>query len=159
MAFGAAGTVVVLLGWPGLAAAYGPGAQGVTPVVEANVTIEGPIRISVKDDARVVTTHITLAPGGHTLWHSHPTPQIVSVRTGTAVVYETDCSIRGTFPAGTGFFDPGSTNPSHVQASRHVHAVRNPSTTEALEVIVTDIREGGRPGTINASPQPPPCFP
>lgn len=154
-----AATAGALFGWPGLASANGPGAQGLTPVVEANVAVEGPIRIHVKGDARVITTHITVAPGGHTAWHSHPGPHFVSVRTGMAVVYETDCTPRGTFPAGTGFFDPGSTSPSHVQASRDIHILRNPSTTQAAEVIITDIREGGRPPTVNVTPQPPPCFP
>ena len=155
----AAATAGVLFGWSGLASAHGPGAQGLTPVVEANVAVNGPIRINVKEDARVITTHITVAPGGHTGWHSHPGPHFVSVRTGTVVVYETDCSIRGTFPAGTGFFDPGSTSPSHVQASRDIHTLRNPSPTEAAEVIITDIREGGQPPTVNVAPQPPSCFP
>ena len=155
----AAATAGALFGWPGLASAHGPGAQGLTPVVEANVAVKGPIRINIKEDARVITTHITIAPGGHTAWHSHPGPHFVSVRTGTAVVYETDCAIRGTFPAGAGFFDPGSTSPSHVQASRDIHTLRNPSPTDAAEVIITDIREGGRPPTVNVTPQPPSCFP
>ncbi len=158
-ALAVAATAGVLFGWSGLASAHGPGAQGLTPVVEANVAVNGPIRINAKENARVITTHITVAPGGHTGWHSHPGPHFVSVRTGTVVVYETDCSIRGTFPAGTGFFDPGSTSPSHVQASRDIHTLRNPSPTEAAEVIITDIREGGQPPTVNVAPQPPSCFP
>lgn len=155
----ATATAGLVFGWAGLASANGPGAQGLTPVVEANVAVKGPIQINIKDDARVITTHITVAPGGHTAWHSHPGPHFVSVRTGTAVVYETDCAIRGTFPIGTGFFDPGSTSPSQVQASRDIHTLRNPSPTEALEVIITDIREGGRPPTVAVTPQPPSCFP
>ena len=149
----------VLVSWPGTASAHGPGAQGLTPVVESNVAVQGPIRINVRDDANVITTHIRLAPGGHTPWHYHPGPHFVSVRTGTVVVYETDCTIRGTFPAGTGFFDPGSTSPSHVQRSRDIHTLRNPSATETAEVIITDIREQGRPPTIPVSPQPSSCFP
>ena len=149
----------VLVSWPGTASAHGPGGHGLTPVVEANVAVEGPIRINVRDDANVITTHITVAPGGHTPWHYHPGPHFVSVRTGTVVVYETDCTIRGTFPAGTGFFDPGSTSPSHVQRSRDIHTLRNPSATETAEVIITDIREQGRPPTIPVSPQPSSCFP
>ena len=149
----------VLVSWPGTASAHGPGAQGLTPVVESNVAVEGPIRINVKEDARVLTTHITVAAGGHTPWHYHPGPHFVSVRTGEVVVYETDCTVRGIFPAGTGFFDPGSTSPSHVQRSRDIHTLRNPSTTETAEVIITDIREEGRPPTIPVAPQPPSCFP
>ncbi len=149
----AAATAGVLL-WPGLASANGPGAHGLTPVVEASVAVEGPIRINVRDDARVITTHITVAPGGHTAWHHHPGPHFVSVRSGTVKVWETGCTPRGTFPAGTGFFDPGSTSPSHVQTSRDVHTLTNPSDTEAAEVIISDIREGGQPPTIPVVPQP-----
>ena len=154
----ATATSSVLFGWPSLASANGPGAQGLDPEVESNVAVEGPIRINVRDDARVITTHITVAPGGHTPWHSHPGPHFVSVRTGTVVVYETDCTIRGIFPAGTGFFDPGSISPSHVQASRDIHTLRNLPGSPAAEVVITDIREG-LPPTVAADPQPKPCFP
>lgn len=154
----AAATAGVLL-WPGLASANGPGAHGLTPVVESNVAVEGPIRINVRDDARVITTHIKVAPGGHTAWHHHPGPHFVSVRSGTVVVYETDCTIRGTFLQGKGFFDPGSTSPSHVQTSRDVHTLRNPSDTAEAEVVITDIREGGQLPTIVVKDQPPSCFP
>ena len=147
-----------LVGWPHLAAASGPGAQGLTPVVEANVEVRGPIAVNIRGDARVITTHIVVAPLGHTAWHSHPGPHLVSVRSGTAVVYETDCTRRGTFGVGQGFFDPGSTSPSDVQNARDIHTLRNPSPTEPLEVIITDIREGGQPPTVVAQPQPPPCF-
>ncbi len=150
----AAATTTALFGWPGLASAHGPVAHGLAPVVESDVAVEGPIRINVTDDARVITTHITVAPAGHTAWHSHPGPHFVSVRSGKVVVYETDCTIRGTFPAGTGFFDPGSTSPSHVQASRDVHTLRNASDETAAEVVITDIREHGRPPTVIVDPQP-----
>lgn len=149
----------VLVSWMGTASAHGPGGHGLTPVVESNVAVEGPIRINMRDDANVITTHITVAPGGHTPWHYHPGPHFVSVRTGTVEVYETDCTVRGIFPQDTGFFDPGSTSPSHIQTARDIHTLRNPSATEAAEVIITDVREQGQPPTIPVSPQPPSCFP
>lgn len=142
----AAATAGVLL-WPGLASANGPGAHGLTPVVESNVAVEGPIRINVRDDARVITTHIKVAPGGHTAWHHHPGPHFVSVRSGTVEVHETDCTPRGTFGVGQGFFDPGS-GPSHVHASRDVHSLKNSSKTVPAEIVITDIREGGQPTAI-----------
>ncbi len=145
-------------GLPQLAGASGPGGQGLSPVVETNVAMDGPIRVNMLDDARVITTHITIQPLGHTAWHTHPGPHFVSVRRGAAVVYETDCSIRGTFGIGQGFFDPGSTSPSDVQHHSDIHTLRNPSDTEVLEVVITDIREGGQPPTVVADPQPAPCF-
>lgn len=157
----AVATGSALIGWPHLAGALGPGGQGLTPKVEANVAVEGPIKMNVRGDARLITTHITVAPLGHTAWHYHPGPHFVSVMKGTAVVHETDCTIRGTFgkdQAFQGFYDPGSTSPSHVQTARDVHTLRNPSDTEILEVVITDIREGGRPPTVVFQPQPGPCF-
>ncbi|MBA2726278.1 MAG: hypothetical protein H0U53_09840 [Actinobacteria bacterium] len=151
-------SVVLLMAWPHLAGATGPGAKGLSPTVEANVAMEGPVRTNLTEDVRVITTHITIAPLGHTAWHSHPGPHFVSIRTGAAEVYETDCSIRGTFGIGEGFFDSGSTSPSHVQGERDIHTLRNPSSTDPLEVIITDIREHGAPPTVVAQPQPPSCF-
>ncbi|HEV2810093.1 MAG TPA: hypothetical protein VGV93_06830 [Acidimicrobiales bacterium] len=54
----------VLVSWPGTASAHGPGGQGLTPVVESNVAVEGPIQINVTEDARLITTHITGHAGG-----------------------------------------------------------------------------------------------
>lgn len=152
-------TIGALVGWPHLAGATGPNGQGLTPVVEANVAVKGPIKMNVRGDARVITTHITIEPLGHTPWHYHPGPHFVSVRTGSAVVYESDCTIRGEFSAGQGFYDPGTTSPSDVQRSRDVHTLVNPSDRLPLELIISDIREGERPPTVPVQPQPAPCLP
>jgi quercetin dioxygenase-like cupin family protein len=135
----------------GLAQANGTGAHGLNRVEEANVRVADDIRIKEKDGAQVITSHITLRPGGHAPWHYHPGPHIVSVRTGTVQVYETDCSFR-TYPAGTGFFDPGDTRQTHV------HTLRNPSATEPAEVVITDIRTDDLRPTVVADPQPGSCF-
>lgn len=138
-------------GWAALAGASGTGSHGVSRVEESNVRVDDPIRIRTKQESSVIVAHITVEPEGHTPWHYHPGPHFVSVKTGTVEIYETDCSVR-TYEAGTGFFDPGPTRRPHI------HTLRNPSATEAAEVIVTDIRVHDLRPTVAADPQPAPCF-
>lgn len=138
-------------GWSGLARATGTGTHGVARVEESNVRVQDRIRIKEKRGSHVIVAHITVEPGGHTPWHYHPGPHIVSVKTGTVEVYETDCSST-TYGAGTGFFDPGPTRRPHI------HTLRNPSPTHRAEVVITDIRSGDLRPTIPADPQPAPCF-
>lgn len=145
--------VIAVGGWSGLARGSGTGAHGLVRTEESNVQVNDPIRVNEKAGGRVIVAHITVEPGGHSPWHYHPGPHIVSVRTGEVEVYETDCTFTG-YAAGTGFFDPGATQHPHI------HTLRNPSPTESAEVVITDIRGDGddlRPSVV-ADPQPEPCF-
>lgn len=135
----------------GLAQATGTGTHGVKRVEESNVRVEDPIRIKEKSGSQVIVAHITVEPLGHTPWHYHPGPHIVSVRSGNVEVYETDCTPTS-YAAGTGFYDPGPTRQPHI------HTLRNPSKTEPAEVVITDIRTDDLRPTIPADPQPAPCF-
>ena len=144
----AAGSVAA---WAGLAQANGTGAYGIARIEESNARVDDRIRINEKAGAQVIVAHITVEPGGHTPWHYHPGPHIVSVRSGTVEVYETDCSFTS-YPTGTGFFDPGGTQ------RLHVHTLRNPSATDPAEVVITDIRSDDLRPTIAVNPQPAPCF-
>lgn len=92
------------------------------------------VRIIARDPSDVYIVRNTVPPGGYSGWHTHPGPSIVSVVAGTATVYEGDdpsCT-PVTYPAGTGFIDPGD---------NHVHMVRNEGTvnlvTVAFQVIPT----------------------
>jgi quercetin dioxygenase-like cupin family protein len=150
--------VLVLAGagaaaWTGLAQATGAGSHGISRVEEANVRVDDPIRIKEKEGAQVIVSHITVAPRGHTPWHYHPGPHFVSVRSGTVVVYETDCSSTS-YPAGTGFFDPGDTRREHL----HVHTLLNPSEDVPAEVVITDVRSEDLRPTVAVDPQPAACF-
>ncbi len=146
-------TVVVtaIVGWSQLARGSGTWTHDVIRKVESNVTVNDRIHINEKAGSQVIVAHITVRPGGHTFWHYHPGPHIVSVRTGTVEVYETDCTFT-TYPTGTGFFDPGPTHHPHI------HTLRNPSSTEVAEVVITDIRTDDLRPTVPADPQPEPCF-
>jgi hypothetical protein len=66
-------------------------------------------------------------------------------------VLDTDCTPRGQFTAGQGFFDPGSAKP------RHIHMLYNSGTVDA-QVIITDFREPGEALTVPVVPQPEDCF-
>ena len=134
-----------------LAQASGIGTHGISRTEEANVRIEDDIRIKEKGGAQVIVAHITVQPRGHTPWHYHPGPHIVSVKTGTVEVYETDCTSKS-YPAGTGFFDPG-----HIKRP-HIHTLLNPSADQIAEVVITDIRTDDLRPTVAADPQPAPCF-
>lgn len=119
----------------------------------SSVRVQDRIRTNEKPGSQVIIATITVPPGGHTPWHYHPGPHLVSVKTGTVEIYETHCGPPTPYPAGTGFFDPGPTNQPHV------HTLRNPSDTETAEIVITDIRnqEDLRP-TVIVDPQPPLCF-
>jgi hypothetical protein len=144
-------TMAALAAWSGLALGIGPGQQGIARTEESNVEMKDPIRIKEKAGSQVIVSHITVAPGGHTLWHYHPGPHIVSVDKGEVEVYETDCTFTK-YETNTGFFDPGPT------LHPHIHTLRNPSPTESAEVVITDIRVGDPRPAIPADPQPAPCF-
>ncbi|MDQ3643042.1 MAG: hypothetical protein M3450_16640 [Actinomycetota bacterium] len=141
-----------LANWATTAAAHtDPKPYGITPLFQQAVVVEDPIRINTRRGTQVTTTRLSVAPGGHTPWHYHPGPHVVAVTVGTVTVYETDCTERGVFSAGGGFFDPGSAKP------RHIHTLYNPGPATA-EVVITDFRDDGRVLTVPADPQPTDCW-
>jgi quercetin dioxygenase-like cupin family protein len=93
----------------------------------------------------VVVQQISIAPGGHTGWHTHPGSAIAIVTAGTLTIYDADdpsCTAR-TYDAGQTYIDPGY---------GHVHIGRNEGTVP-LEIVVTyvDVPAGGGPVRIDAS--------
>ena len=142
-----------LAGWTDLAGAHPtPDPFNITTAYRSRpVIVEDPIHVNTRRGTEVTTSRLTVRPGGHTPWHYHPGPHVVAVTAGTVTVYETDCTKRGIFAAGSGFFDPGSAKP------RHIHTLYNPGPA-AAEVVITDFREPGRALTVPADPQPPDCF-
>lgn len=78
----------------------------------------------------VVVQHISIAPGGHTGWHTHPGVAVAVVTSGTLTIYDSDdrtCTGRD-YGAGEVYLDPGY---------GHVHLGRNESETTPLEITVT----------------------
>ena len=141
-----------LTSWTGSAGAHtDPRPTGISGSSQT-VVVEGPIHINMRRGTEVTTTRLTVQPGGHTAWHYHPGPHVVAVIAGTVTVFETDCTERGTFTAGQGFFDPGSSRP------RHTHTLFNPPDNGAAEVVITEFRVPGAGLTVPVDPQPADCF-
>lgn len=97
-------------------------------------------------DVYVVTN--TVAPGGHSGWHTHPGPSVVSVKSGTATYYDGDdptCTPH-VIQEGEGFVDEGD---------GHIHFVRNEGS-EVLELVAFQIVPQGATRRIDA-PNPGNC--
>lgn len=104
----------------GLALASGTGPHGVTRVEESNVRVADDIQIKQKDGSQVIVAHITVQPGGHTPWHYHPGPHIVTVKTGTVEIYETDCGPpRATRPALASSTQEGRSDSTSTPSGTH----------------------------------------
>lgn len=108
-----------------------PGSKAVGTVLsrgtlDAGVKVHTPdLKLKTRDDVDVVTQAITVAPGGHTGWHSHPGPVFVTIRAGTLTFYDADdptCT-GGTYVAGDTFVDRGG---------GHVHIARNEGATDLV---------------------------
>lgn len=91
------------------------------------------VELKTKGLSDVYVVHNTVIPGGHTGWHSHLGPSIVSVRAGTATEYHSDDpGTPHVYPAGSSFVDAG----------QHAHLVRNEGTTN-LELVAFQILPRG----------------
>jgi len=97
------------------------------------------IRIKSNDFTDVYITEITIVPGGHGGWHSHPGPSIITVKSGTATFYD-ECNyfIRQSYPASTGF----------VEDAGCVHLLGNEGDVD-LKVVVVQIVPLGAPRRID----------
>jgi quercetin dioxygenase-like cupin family protein len=115
--------------------AWATGSSGLSTTILAGPSLlEGPFKvksesdineleIEVKGFSDVYVVQNKVAPGGHTGWHSHPGPSIVSVVSGTATEYHGDDPFTPiVHHAGTCFVDDGD----------GAHIVRNEGTTELV---------------------------
>lgn len=123
--------------------------SGVTSSIVARGLATEKVKTKGNQPYDAVTQEITIAPGGHTGWHTHPGNAVAIVQSGTFTVYDGDdpsCTPRA-FDAGEVYLDPGY---------GHVHIGRNEGT-EPLEIVVTylDVAPGG-PVRIDA-PDPGTC--
>lgn len=108
-----------------------PGAGATSAILsrgtlEAGVKVYTPqLKLATRDEIDVVTQTITITPGGHTGWHSHPGPVFVTIAAGTMTFYDGDdpsCA-RTTYETGDSFVDRGG---------GHVHIARNEGTTDLV---------------------------
>jgi hypothetical protein len=59
------------------------------------VETDGLVELKTKGPIDVADQTITIQPGGHTGWHSHPGPALVVIKQGTLTLYDGD---EGTTP-------------------------------------------------------------
>jgi quercetin dioxygenase-like cupin family protein len=97
-------------------------------------------RIKTRGQSDVYITHVRIVPGGHSGWHSHPGPSVVTIKSGEAAVYCAceDPITRTVYTAGTGF----------VEDAGCVHIVRNEGDTD-LELVVLQLVPLGAPRRID----------
>jgi quercetin dioxygenase-like cupin family protein len=124
-----------------VAYAITPGSGAVGEIlVRAGFVDKTDVRFKVKDNNREVIQannagdtamqKITIAPGGHTGWHSHPGPVVVLIESGEMTFYDGDdptCTAR-TFVAGQAFIDKGQ---------GHEHIAFNQNASEPLVLYAT----------------------
>ena len=95
--------------------------------------------LKTRGQSDVYITRLTIGPGGHGGWHSHPGPSIITVKSGTATFYD-ECNdfVPQVYPAGTGF----------VEDAGCVHLLANEGGVD-LEVVVMQIVPRGAPRRID----------
>jgi quercetin dioxygenase-like cupin family protein len=146
-----AGLVACGLGGFRLGLAWATPPQGFTaeniigPVVldEADTKVmseDWGVKFQTKGVSDLYVTRITIVPGGHGGWHSHPGPSIIMVKSGTATFLD-DCDnpiAPRVYPAGAAF----------VEDAECVHIVGNAGDTN-LELIVLQIVPKDAPRRID----------
>jgi quercetin dioxygenase-like cupin family protein len=101
------------------------------------------LKTKVKGDTDVLITQYTFVPGGHTGWHTHPGPSLVTVISGEVTLYDGDdptCTPT-IYGAGETFTDVGC---------GHVHLARNAGKVDAV-LMVIHILPAGQARRIDAA--------
>ena len=91
------------------------------------------VEFEAKGSSDVYVVHNRIVPGGHTGWHSHPGPSIVSVVSGEATEYRSDDPDPVVHAAGTSFIDEGGD---------HAHLVANEGDTDLVLVAFQILPQG-----------------
>ena len=104
----------------------------------------------VRGDSDVLITQYTFSPGGHTGWHTHPGPSLVTVVSGELTLYDGDdpACTPAIYQAGETFTDVGC---------GHVHLAQNAGNVPTV-LMVVHILPAGQPRRIDA-PDPGNCAP
>lgn len=107
---------------------YGP------MLVKGEKTGPWDVKISTKGESDVYITRNSIAIGGHSGWHMHPGPSLITVTVGEITAYDsTDplCTPK-VYRAGEGFIDSGD----------HAHLLKNESGAPAETVAVQFLADG-----------------
>lgn len=112
--------------------ALATGGSGATPTTLGRGTLDAGdkintanLKLKIERDIDVVTQTITIAPGGHTGWHSHPGPVFVTITAGAMTFYDGDdpACAPVVYPTGSTFIDEGG---------GHVHIARNQGSSDLV---------------------------
>jgi quercetin dioxygenase-like cupin family protein len=125
---------------------YGTAGSGITTTmivqgnfgdIDVKTNFDGhKVDIDTKGDSDLYVVSNVIAPGGHTGWHTHPGPSLITVKSGTITAYQGDdptCSPT-VYTTGDGFIDPGDGS---------VHLLRNEGTVPAETIAVQLVPDGG----------------
>ena len=110
------------------------------------------IACSIAKPCDTAFQQLTINPGGHTGWHTHPGPTYVAVTAGEGTLYHSGVAGSGCmghkYGVGSGFFQP----------SADVHTFRNEGSVP-LVVHAMYVLPSGTPNTAirTDQPQPPNC--
>lgn len=99
------------------------------------------VKLSTKDTSDVYVTRNAIAIGGHSGWHMHPGPSLITVTVGEITAYDSSdplCTPK-VYRAGEGFVDSGD----------HAHLLRNESGA-AAETVATQFLAVGSTRRIDA---------
>lgn len=142
----AAGALVALaFGGIAIGIAWATPGSGITTTIIAGPTELGEVHVTSESDINEVkfktkgvsdvwVVHNKIVPGGHTGWHSHPGPSIVSVVSGQATEYRSDDPLTPiVHSAGTAFVDEGGD---------HAHLVVNEGDTDLVLVAFQILPKG-----------------
>ena len=133
-----AGVAVATPGFGILSApVHARGTVGPTDGPNLIVNSKSGVHLKAKGSTDIVTQQIRIGPGGHTGWHSHPGPVLVTVKSGSIqLIYASDDSCNGVvYEAGDSFVDRGDEN---------VHIARA-SPFDGVELWATYFVPGGDP--------------
>ena len=91
------------------------------------------VKMKTKGTSDVYVVQNRIVPGGHTGWHSHPGPSVVSVVSGQATEYHADHPNAGTVhAAGTAFVDDGD----------GAHLLKNEGTVDLVLIAFQVLPQG-----------------
>jgi quercetin dioxygenase-like cupin family protein len=92
------------------------------------------VKITTKGQSDVYITRNSIAVGGHSGWHMHPGPSLITVTVGEITAYDSHdplCTPK-IYRAGEGFIDSGD----------HAHLLKNESGAPAETVAVQFLADG-----------------
>jgi quercetin dioxygenase-like cupin family protein len=134
---GALGGVALKVAWatPGksITTTIISGPASMEPVQVVNESRDHGVKIKTRGMSDVYVVQNKILPGGHTGWHSHPGPSIVSVVSGEATEYRSNEAGSVVHAAGTAFVDEGGD---------HAHLLANEGTTDLVLVALQNLPEG-----------------